>query len=126
MSLKRGDVIKRLENGVCPLGAHPVVILLVLGDRVVFSNITDIEKEDFIHCILEPDDDPRIITKKSTFRYQDIAEIRVLALEAAIKKGNIRECGQLKTGAFNKIIAGSQLPENGIIKPKFKTLLKPN
>ena len=113
-----------LEGGVCPPGAHPIVILLINGDTAVLSNITDIENEDFIPCLLEPKDDPRILNIKSTFRYNQIKERSVKILEAAIDKGNLRHCGQLASAAFNKIIQGSQSPE-AIIKLTYKTMLKP-
>jgi hypothetical protein len=125
MSIKRGDVIKRLAGGVVPIAAHPVIILLILGDTAIFSNITDIEKEDFIHCVLEPSDDPNIITKTSTFRYQDISEEKVAIFDSAINAGKMRNCGSLAIAAFNKIISGSQSSANGQIKPKFRTALKP-
>jgi hypothetical protein len=125
MNVKRGDVIKRLVHGVCPEGAHPVVILHISGEMMIFSNITDIEKEDFVHCVLELEDDPKIITKRSTFRYQDIMEDTVLLFNSAIEKGNMRNCGQLAPAAFGKIITGSQLAENVNIKPKYRTILKP-
>ncbi len=124
MSLTRGDVVKVLENGVCPHGAHPIVILLISGDMAVLSNITDIENEGFVFCILEPKDDPKIITINSTFRYQSIKEKKVADLELAIAAGKLRYFGKLATPAFSKIIAASQLPDV-TIKPKFKAMLKP-
>jgi|ERR1035437_1995042 hypothetical protein len=124
MRLKRGDVVKVLAGGVFPPGAHPIVILTVLGDTAIISNITDIENEDDVHCLIEPKDDPKIITINSTFRYQSIKEQSVTKIEQAIIAGGLRYCGQLASIAFNKIIAGSQLP-GVIIKPKYKEILKP-
>jgi hypothetical protein len=124
MSLKRGDVIKVLENGVCPAGAHPIVVLFIEGDTALISNITDIENEDFVPCILEPKDDPRIIKIKSNFRYNSINERSVAVMELAIENQKLRHFGQLSSTAFKKIIAASQLPDT-VIKPKYKTLLKP-
>jgi hypothetical protein len=125
MSILRGDVIKRQVNGLVPAGAHPVIILLISVETAIFSNITDISKEDFVHCVLEPADDLKIITKPSTFRYQDISEEKVALFDSAILNGKMRNCGRLAVAAFSKIIAGSQLSDNGLIKPKYKALLKP-
>jgi hypothetical protein len=124
MSLKRGDVIKVLENGVCPLGAHPIVVLFIEGDTAFISNITDIENEDFVPCVLELKDDPRIITIKSTFRFQSISEWSVTTVDRAIENAKLKNFGQLAVAAFNKIITASQLPDT-VIKPKYRTLLKP-
>ena len=90
----------------------------------VLSNITDIENEGFVFCVLEPKDDPKIISIKSTFRYQSINEKKVADLERAIAAGKLKNFGNLAPSAFNKIISASQLSDV-IIKPKYRAMLKP-
>ena len=109
MSLQRGDVIKVVEHGKVVIEAHPLVILLVHGTELLISNITDIENEDEVFCVLEIKDDPRILTLKSTFRYQDIRLVPITLIEGSLEKGGFKYFGKLSDVAFAKILRGVKL-----------------
>jgi hypothetical protein len=123
VTLERGDVIKVLDpEGRVALPGHPIVVLLISGGSALFSNMTDIEKEDDVPCVLNPQDDPSFIEKRSTFRYQNIREQPVATLELAIKEKKLAYCGKLAPAALEKILAGVNLSR--LIKPKYRTKLQ--
>ena len=122
MNLQEGDTFELLSGGIPVPPSHPFVILLVKDSSVYFSNITDIEKEDFVDCVLHPTDDPAIITKKSTFRYQSIRETPLLKIESAFKAQQFRHRGQITKAAFDKIKAG--IHKSKLIKPAFRKILQ--
>lgn len=123
MNPKQGDVFKVLEaDGRVAHPGHPFVVLLISGDSAFFSNITDYEKEDDLACVLHVADDPKILTKPSTFRYQNVTERPVADLARAIDERELLYCGNLASTALQKIIKGIALSRR--IKPKYKAALQ--
>ena len=122
MNLRAGDTFQLLSDGEIVPPGHPFVILLIKDSIVYFSNVTDIEKENFVDCVLYPDDDPALIIKKSTFRYQSIRAIPILKVERAFNLQQFRYRGEISKAAFDKIKAG--IHKSKLIKPSFRRILQ--
>jgi hypothetical protein len=89
----------------------------------VFGNITDIENESDVPCLLPPEDAPAILTKNSTFRYQSISEGPLANLANAFAHRKLLHCGQLPSTVLQKILTGAATAR--LIKPKYRALLLP-
>jgi hypothetical protein len=111
----RDDDGYRVEDG------HPFVVLFIESGQVHFGNITDVEHERYISCVLYPSDDPRIITKESTFRYRSLRVGALTKLQLAVRTGRIEVYGDLLArNAFEKIIQGAK--DSEIVKPDMKKI----
>jgi hypothetical protein len=123
VNLKPRDVFKVLEpDGSIADPGHPFVILLISEDMALFSNITDAEKEDDVPCLLRREDDPKLLTKDSTFRYQSIKDWPLSKLARAFANRKLLYCGQLSEAAFQKILAGAATAR--LIKPRYRVLMQ--
>ena len=120
---KPGDVFKFLgPDGRIAYPGHLFVILCVSGEKALFSNVTDIENEVDIPCLLEPKDAPEILTIISTFRYQNIREWPVAVLTRAFAEDRLLYCGVLPNAALQKILTGAATSR--LIKPRYRVLLR--
>ena len=123
MNPKQGDVFKVLAaDGTVAAPGHPFVILAITNGMAVCSNITDAEKDDDVACLLIPLDDPKLLTKRSTFRHQSIEEFPIAALAAAFASRKLLYWGQLSSAAFRKIVSGAASSKR--IKPRYRQLLQ--